>query len=424
MSKKKRDPDDEDEEEEEEYEGFILSENAKYLKTLSKTKKIKLMNLEHKILSINHSKIPLRYKILNSNIKDSTKALILQKVINYEQLTPSSGEYNKLKKYMEGLLKIPFGKNINLPISNKDKPKKIKDFIDMLKHNLNICTYGQDEAKQNIINIVGKWISNPNSKSMALGLCGPPGVGKTSLIKNGLSKSLNIPVSFIPLGGSANGATLEGHDYTWEGSKWGRIVDILMESNCMNPIIFFDELDKVSETKHGEEITGILTHLTDTTQNNCFNDKYFSGIDFDISKSLFIFSFNNIEKINPILKDRLNIVHIDGYDIKEKIHIAQNFSYNKICKNINFKEENIIIEDNIYEYIIKNYTENEKGIRKLEECIEKIIMRYNLYEITQDISNFFNIAHEKPLQLDIPTVDKILENNTKKIISIIPDMYI
>ena len=421
MSNKKRGFSDDDDDEEE-YD-LDLSENEKYLKSLPKHKKLKLMNLEKKILNINSSDIPLRYKILNSEIKDSTKAIILQKILHYEQLTPFSSEYHKLKKYMETLLKIPFGKFIKLPITNKDKPKKIKKFIDRLKENLDTCTYGQSEAKQSIINIIGKWISNPNSKSMALGLCGPPGVGKTSLIKNGLSKSLNIPVSFIPLGGSANGASLEGHDYTWEGSKCGRIVEILVESKCMNPIIFFDELDKISETKHGEEITGILTHLTDVTQNNCFNDKYFSGIDFDISKSLLIFSFNNIEKINPILKDRLNIVNIDGYDIKEKINIAKKFSFQKICNNINFKSENIIIDDNIYEYIIKNYTQNEKGLRKLEECIEKIIMKYNLYELTEDISNFFGIQHQKPLKLDTLIVDKILKKESVDKLPL-PTMYL
>ena len=118
-------------------------------------------------------------------------------------------------------------------------------------------------------------------KGYCFGFEGPPGTGKTSLAKNGIAKCLidnngdSRPFSFIALGGTCNGSTLEGHNYTYVGSTWGRIVDILMDVKCMNPIIFIDELDKVSKTDHGKEIIGILTHLTDHTQNNQFNDKYF-----------------------------------------------------------------------------------------------------------------------------------------------------
>ena len=103
------------------------------------------------------------------------------------------------------------------------------------------------------------------------------------------------------MGGSSNASTLAGHNYTYVGSTWGRIVDILIETKCMNPIIFIDELDKVSKTEHGKEIIGILTHLVDDTQNNCFQDKYFSGINLDLSKALIIFSYNDVECIDRIL---------------------------------------------------------------------------------------------------------------------------
>ena len=99
---------------------------------------------------------------------------------------------------------------------------------------------------------------------------------KTTLIREGISKILNRPFTFIALGGATDSSFLEGHSYTYEGSNWGKIVDILIQSKCMNPVIYFDELDKVSMTPKGEEIIGILTHLTDTTQNVQFHDKYFS----------------------------------------------------------------------------------------------------------------------------------------------------
>ena len=108
------------------------------------------------------------------------------------------------------------------------------------------------------------------------------------------------PFSIIAMGGSSNGSTLEGHNYTYVGSTWGKIVDIIMDKKCMNPIIFIDELDKVSKTEHGREIIGILTHLIDKTQNTHFQDRYFTGIDLDLSKALFIFSYNDVSLIDRI----------------------------------------------------------------------------------------------------------------------------
>ena len=158
-----------------------------------------------------------------------------------------------------------------------------KQYMNDMTDTLDSAVYGQDEAKNEIKRIIAQWI-NGEMKGYCFGFEGPPGTGKTSFAKKGLTRCLldindePRPFSFIALGGSSNGATLEGHSYTYVGSTWGRIVDILMESNCLNPIIFIDELDKVSRTEHGKEIIGILTHLTDSTQNDEFNDKYFSGI--------------------------------------------------------------------------------------------------------------------------------------------------
>ena len=157
-----------------------------------------------------------------------------------------------------------------------------------------------------------KWRKN----RLLFGFEGPPGVGKT-LAKKGIASCLkdnegsSRPFAFIAVGGSSNASTLDGHNYTYVGSTWGRIVDILMETKCMNPIIFIDELDKVSRTEHGKEIIGILTHLIDPTQNDSFQDKYFTGIDLDLSKALFVFSYNDVDSIDRILLDRIHRVKFD-----------------------------------------------------------------------------------------------------------------
>ena len=119
-------------------------------------------------------------------------------------------------------------------------------------------------------------LTNNKNVSNIITLEGPPGIGKTALIQNGISKAFNLPFNFISLGGTTDSSTIEGFDYTYEGSTYGKIIDILIRSNCMNPIIYFDELDKICETAKGREIINVLTHITDSIQNNHFNDKYFT----------------------------------------------------------------------------------------------------------------------------------------------------
>ena len=213
----------------------------------------------------------------------------------------------------------------------------------------------------------------------------------TSLAKSGLSKCLTDkdgnkrPFGFIPLGGSSHGSLLNGHSYTYVGSTWGRIVDILIDSKCMNPIIFIDELDKVSKTEQGKEIIGILTHMIDSTQNDCFQDKYFAGIDIDLSKALFIFSYNDASLIDKILLDRIHRIKFDNLTLEEKITICYKYLLPELYKNVSFNEEHIVFSKEVLQFIIENYT-YEPGVRKLKEILFEIISEINLKIITMDLS--------------------------------------
>lgn len=358
--------------------------NEKYLGSLSKSKKRKILEEEKKIKKLNEIKTPLRYKVLESDLPERTKMTVMRKVEQFESAPPGSSGYYKMREYMDKILRIPFGKYKSIGVTMSDGPERISSYITNLKTNLDHCIYGQEQAKMRIMEIVAKWISNPTSKGNIIGLCGPPGVGKTTLIKNGLSKAIGLPFAFMPLGGCNNAGYLEGHDYTYEGSKNGKMLDILIENQCMNPIIFFDELDKLSETNSGREISSYLTHLTDFTQNNTIHDKYFSDIEFDFSKCLFIFSFNDKHQINPILRDRITIIEMKGFSRKEKQKIARMYSVPKYCQTVGVNTFTFDIPDSTLDYIIDNYCAEEPGIRKLEQCIEAIIMKINLYQLTGD----------------------------------------
>ncbi len=320
-----------------------------------------------------------------------------------EQIKCLIAKLNTNQIFMKDLIEITnrpdiIHKNFFIEKITKIETKKtyINETMKEINETLDKSIYGHDNAKRQLERVIGQWITGKQS-GYCFGFEGPPGVGKTSLAKNGLSKCLkdkngiSRPFSFIALGGSSNGSTLSGHNYTYVGSTWGRIVDILMEKKCMNPIIFIDELDKVSRTEHGKEIIGILTHLIDSTQNEHFQDKYFNGIDLDVSKILFIFSYNDVSVIDKILLDRIHRIKFDYLTIDDKINIVQKYLLSEIYENmgmdniINLSNENII-------FIIDNYT-NEAGVRKLKEIIFEIVSEINL-ELLKE-----TVIHTLPIQI-------------------------
>jgi len=265
-----------------------------------------------------------------------------------------------------------------------------------------------------ILQLIGLWIVNPSSIGTSISLKGPMGVGKTTLIKEGISKILNRYFSLVPLGGANDVSHFEGHGYTYEGSIYGKIIDILIQSKQMNPIIYFDELDKVSESAKGDEVIGLLTHLTDSTQNNCYHDKYFSEIDFDLSKVLYIFSYNDETKINPILRDRMYNIELKGYSLDDKLKISKQYILPKIISNINFSEDDLLFSDDVIKYIINNYTDTEEGVRNLKRCFEIIYTKLNLLKLlksdNEEIYKLLNINNKTILPLIITNqiVDKLL----------------
>jgi ATP-dependent Lon protease len=389
------------------------SKNDFYFKLQSRDKQIDILNKENEIYNYFHTETPLRYKIIYSSLPIHTKSLIIHKIDIFESMSIDHMEYNKLSKWFKGLSQIPFDTYIKIPVSLKDSNDKIQNFISDSYKILSKTIYGQFEAKNKIMQILAQWISNPNSLGQIIALEGPPGVGKTSLIKNGVSKVLNRPFCFYALGGATDISNLEGHSYTYEGANWGRMIEMLMESKVMNPVIFFDELDKISNSSKGNEISGLLTHLTDNTQNSIFHDKYFTGIDIDFSKVIFFFSFNDINLINPILKDRLTIIKFTGYSIEEKICIVKDFIIPDLLKNIGFSFDDINIDVNIIKYILLNYVEDEYGVRNIKRVIEDIFLKINLLKLMKNNDSIdinYNIPNLGfPLNLTIDMINTLLK---------------
>jgi ATP-dependent Lon protease len=284
--------------------------------------------------------------------------------------------------YSETKVSVP-----NEALTIKNNYKLISKYIKDVKSILDDCVHGHDKAKKQIERIVGQWINGEQS-GYSFGFEGPPGVGKTSLAKQGLSNCLkdddgnSRPFSFIAIGGSSNGSTLDGHNYTYVGSMWGKIVDILMETKCMNPIIFIDEVDKVSRTETGREIIGILTHLIDPSQNDGFQDKYFSGVDLDLSKVLFVFSYNDVDAMDRVLLDRIHRIKFDSLTLDEKIVICEKHMLPEIFEKMG-QVDTIKFSKEVLHFIIDKYT-CEAGVRKLKELLFEIIGEINLELLNYD----------------------------------------
>lgn len=284
---------------------------------------------------------------------------------------------------------------------------RVTNYMGDVHSTLNKAVHGHDKAKRQIERIIGQWISGEKT-GYCLGFEGPPGVGKTSLAKKGIANCLkdnegsSRPFAFIAVGGSSNASTLDGHNYTYVGSTWGRIVDILMETKCMNPIIFIDELDKVSRTEHGKEIIGILTHLIDPTQNDSFQDKYFTGIDLDLSKALFVFSYNDVDAIDRILLDRIHRVKFDHLTLEDKLTITNEYLFPEIYSKMGLQGV-VNISNEVVEYLIEEYT-CEPGVRKLKEILFEIVGEINL-SVLQEKSEY-----DLPINV---TVEEIKSNYLK-----------
>ena len=373
---------------------FTSANEKKYYNKLKSSDRKKIRIFEKDMNKLNKKDIPLKYKIIfNKKLSDNDKINIISKIIE------NSNDCKKYETWLNLLNKIPFGvykKNDN----KNDMSKYLNNAVNIMNNEL----YGQNKVKTKILEILAnKENINPN-----LAFYGEPGVGKTQFAKI-LGNVLNKDVIFISLGGASRSSLLNGFSYTYEGSKPGLIIENISKVGYMNPIIFFDELDKISFNSKTQEIYSILTHIVDKSQNNKFNDKYFGNINFDLSQCLFIFSFNDINKIDRILLDRLNVIKFDNYKINDKLKITKQYIIPKIFLKFNFNLKNdIIITDDVIYKIINEYCSKCKGIRNIEKIFEDILLKINLLQYNIPVE-YYNKNFKLPFELKYDIAKKFID---------------
>lgn len=367
-------------------------------------------------------------KINELNVDDKTKEMLKEKYLE-------SDDFDKSMNWINTVLKIPFGKFSNMPMTIDNKSDDIVEYFEKSRETMDKVVHGMDNVKEELLGYIAQIItSKQQCCPRVLALQGPPGVAKTRIIRKGFADVLSRPIQHISMGGISDSSTFFGFDYTYTGSKCGVIVDAIIKSGVMNPIIFLDELDKISETAQGADIANFLVHLTDPEQNMSFRDKYI-GFDLDMSKVMFVFSFNQDNLINPILLDRLNVIRIKAPSLEEKRIIALKYMLPEACQNIGFNNDDVQIDDNAVSYLLR-ISSNEGGMRDIKRTIETLIMRLNTIKLTGnklklsysikpemiETSNYIMVPVSKKKKLKMLKPEqkmmfKITEQNIKKLIS-------
>ena len=378
--------------------------NVDYLNTLTNKLENSSCN-DLKVLVVNINEVIVQNNLTCKKLKQNNRNMKerVTDILDFLNFIKDDNVVNK--KILKDIFDIDVSNSFSNPVLLKeieDRYGEINTYMNNVKTTLDKAVHGHDKAKKQIERIIGQWI-NGKQDGYCFGFEGPPGTGKTTMAKKGLADCLideygkSRPFAMIQMGGDANGSSLHGHNYTYVGSTWGSIVQILIDKKCMNPIIFIDEIDKISKTEHGKEIVGILTHLLDPAQNDCFQDKYFSGIDLDLSKALFILSYNDVEAIDKIMLDRIHRVKFKSLTLDEKLVISNTHILPDVYDKMGLQGV-IQISDEVLKFLIEEYT-SEPGVRKLKEILFEIVGEINL-----DILKNFNTTYNIPIIITIEDI--------------------
>jgi ATP-dependent Lon protease len=366
----------------------------------------------------------LEHKILDMDINLNDKAFIYEKyklLQIYESTGTQSG--GKLQQWINYIVNIPT--TIKPVIENYNSSDYARyEYLFNVKKTLDIEVYGLNDVKERILFLLNNMLTNKNIKGLNFALSGPPGVAKTSIIQV-LSKAIKLPFFQINSAGMENSSYLLGHNFTYEGSGPGCIVEALINMKYKNGIIYFDEFDKISTTTHGLEISRTLLHITDATQNYKFHDHYIGEqFNIDLSNIWFIYSLNDKEMIEPTLRDRISIIEVPGYSNKEKKIIAIQYMLPKLIKNINLPADSVSFDIEALEYLIdiSNKISVEKdgksGVRQLKNYMEEILMKVNFLNTFYSIPSDQRDNSEIGLSFNIPEFKLPITINKKNIIDL------
>lgn len=350
----------------------------------------------------------LEDKILDLNIDDKYKMILYEKYMSESETKMES----KMSAWFDHVVKIPFG--ILNPIRTEDV--SIGKLLKTVREKLDQELFGMEKVKEELLMILNNKLRNPIAGRNTIALVGNPGVGKTAIVL-ALCKALGIPYHAISMGGKRDVSFFTGHDFTWQGSQPGIIVSALQSMKCINGVIFFDELDKLTDEDRGMQCSNFLLHITDFTQNHNFVDEYIKQVPVNLSNIWFIFSLNDEKKIDSTLRNRMTFVQVNGYSDEEKYQIIKNYIIPKFLKEMALEDDITFTQETI-EHIVKK-TKQEDGVREAERNIRQILDKVNLlkslYESGLKIKLSFEIPEfMTPIEMTSHLVDILMKSEKIK----------
>lgn len=340
----------------------------------------------------------LKEKLAKSKATKTVKEKLEGEVKRLALLAPNSAESNVIRTYVNNILDLPWN-------------KMTKDSLNLSKSRIILDEdhYGLKEVKERVLEYLAVKQLTKSMKGPIICLVGPPGVGKTSIAKS-IARSLNRKFIRMSLGGVRDEAEIRGHRRTYIGAIPGRIMTAIKEIGYKNPVLLFDEIDKLSSDFRGDPASALLEVL-DPEQNKEFTDHYLE-VPFDLSKVMFITTANSLNTIPRPLLDRMEIIHVSGYTEREKLEIAKRYLISKQQKLHGLKSEQFNLPDESVRSIITNYT-RESGVRELERKIAKLLRKLAV-EIVENKKEFIDVTKEEvPTFLDAPiySYDEIEEKS-------------
>lgn len=342
-------------------------------------------------------------RILNSDHPDSVKAILYRKYKRcYDNATNGSGdELFKIIDWIDNVLDLPTKVNHESKTSTNDKLIK-------LWKSLNNNISGLMQIKEKVMEAMCAKLLDPENKGKILTFVGPPGVGKTAVAMS-IAESLEMPFDQISFGSVKDSVVLTGHSSTYIGAIPGLFTKILLKSKRLDTLVLLDEIDKIPNTPEGKSISSVLLHVLDRTQNHRFRDMYMPEIILDLSKMIFLSAANSLENIDPVLLDRMTVIEISGYSLGEKVEIVKKHLFPRIRKELGFSESELIMNDDEFEYLILNKTDNQNGMREIERKIYQLCERLSLLKHAKGITFSYKINNIKfPHKVDINTINKLL----------------
>lgn len=376
--------------------------------------KAKMNENGSEVYSVNNNIVQLRNKIVSLNAPDNVKIELLKKVVQMEGYGVDSESAGSLRANIECALSLPYNNQIAIP--QPSTPQEYSDWTNRAMQLLDKKLYGMKNVKEELLLAAISRFTCPSS-IVSLGLEGPPGVGKTAIV-SAFAEVMGLPFERIALGGLDDSSVFKGQNKHWLGSGPSIILEILSRFKFSNGIILLDEIDKLGDTSKGRDVQNALLHITDYTQNSEFKDTYLSDFPHDISKIWFMYSLNDVNLIDDVLKDRLHIVHVDGYSNKDLKEIIKSYLIPRTLENIGIEKGQITLSDTAIDALIQRCDIKKQGVRTIDRLLKDIISRVNFLRVCNDdsskLTSFYIPNFSLPRELNEKDLEKLIGKQRQK----------